>query len=145
MARHKTLKAFAKALGIRTAKMRRETTINVRKAALAVHQTAVLTTPVDTGYVRSKWMVTINVPVTVVDNAESRGPLIADATGIAMSQGAQAINSWQGVGSIFVNNAVFYSSILDNGSSVQAPTGMTDHAIAAGRRVLRDLKLLKGD
>ena len=114
----------------------------VRVAAQAMAVVAVTTTPVDTGWCRSRWEITYDAPpqpdLTVNDQDIGEGA----ATSISLSLVQQGIDGWDGNGSMFLSNPVFYSTFLDNGSSVQAPTGMTDQAIAVGQQILREYRLL---
>jgi hypothetical protein len=118
----------------------------MRSVALAVHQTVVVTTPVDTGRARSNWFVSFGSPVLTDneppggDSVSARGRQAADQ---AFSQGRPVIASWRlGSGDIYVSNGVPYIGELDRGSSRQAPKGMSRQAILAGRRVLKETKLL---
>lgn len=121
----------------------------VRSVALAVHQTVVLGTPVDTGRARGNWFVSVggavfnNQDPTFVDQQASHSTRRRQATQHSLDQGAPVIATWRlGAGDIFVSNGVPYINSLDQGSSSQAPAGMVQRAVLAGRRVLKETKLL---
>ena len=103
----------------------------VRRAALAADRTAVLATPVDTGRARGNWRVGVGVPdVTANEDTDQGG-------GGAISRGRAVIAGWrEGRGPIFISNSVPYIIPLDQGSSAQAPSGMSALAIQAARATL---------
>ena len=143
MAKFKTLKGLGDAL-IRIAE-KSEVNVHegVRKAALVTDQVAVVLTPVDTGYARSHWAASLGEPVageTGVQKGIEVGE--AAATAIALSQAEAEIKNWNGRGSIFLSNPLEYVKYLDEGSSEQAPKGMTAEAVHAGQSVLKELKIL---
>ena len=143
MAKHKTLGGFGKAI-IKIAKDIQPNTIEgVRKAALVVDQVAVIQTPVDTGYARSRWVASIGIPVAAETGVQSRVEIGGEiAAAIAISQASSVIKTWKGIGSIFISNPLEYVVYLDEGSSEQAPEGMSEDAIQAGRQALRDIRIL---
>ena len=143
MAKFKTLKGLGDAL-IRIAE-KSEINIHegVRKAALVTDQVAVLLTPVDTGYSRSRWAASLGEPVAGESGVQKRIEVgEAAATAIALSQAEAEIKNWKGRGSIFISNPVEYVKYLDEGSSEQAPKGMTAEAVHAGQATLKELKIL---
>ena len=146
MAKHKRLKGLGDAMKKRADDSQKRIFSGIRKAALAVDQAAIFATPVDTGFARSRWVVTIGQPVTSSEDGVSESIEIGGdvAAAIAASQGLKEIKKWKGVGSIFINNPLGYVVYLDEGSSEQAPQGMTEQAIAAGQAVLKELKILEG-
>lgn len=143
MAKHKTLKGLGSAL-IKIAARTEENVFNgVRKAALVSDQVAVLLTPVDTGYARSRWVVSIGEPVAAEQGIQKNINIGEEiATAIALTQAQAEIKKWKGQGSIFISNPLEYAIYLDEGSSEQAPAGMTKEAVHAGQQVLKELKLL---
>ena len=104
----------------------------VRKAALAADQVAVIATPVDTGRARANWRVGIGTNPAGFDEDAT------DKSGSAtIAQGQSTISTWKsGQGSIFISNNVPYIIPLDEGSSAQAPNGMSAAAIQAARKFL---------
>lgn len=144
MARHKSLKSLSKAYKGRAKEFEQKVFAGVRKAAIAADQAVVFATPVDTGFARSRWVVTIGEPVVAEDSNVKPIEIGGDiAAAIAVSQGLSEIKRWKGIGSIFINNPLGYVVYLDQGSSEQAPQGMTDQAIKAGKAVLEKLKILE--
>lgn len=109
----------------------------VRKAALVFDQVVVLATPVDTGRARANWIATIAVPSnSTKDETDPSG----QAT---IAQAASVIKSYKlGAGGIFITNNVAYIVPLEEGSSQQAPNGMTKQGLLAASRVFRKARIL---
>lgn len=109
----------------------------VRRAAIAADSTVVQATPVDTGRARANWFVSIGNPVFTATDA-------VDPSGAgAISSGRAIASTWKlGQGPIFISNSVPYIVPLDQGSSRQAPFGMTSLAIQAARRQLAGFRIL---
>ena len=143
MAKHKTLGSLGKSL-IEIAERSQINIIDgVRKAALVTDQVAVVLTPVDTGFARSRWQASIGEPVASEPAAEGRVEVGEEiSTAIALSQANNEIKKWKGFGSIFITNPLDYVRYLDQGSSDQAPQGMADDAVNAGLGVLKELRIL---
>jgi hypothetical protein len=144
VAKHKSLKSFGKAL-IEASKTGQENIFaGIREAALVTDQVVVLTTPVDSGYARSRWTVSIGDPIAAEIGVQKRIEVGEElGTSIAFLQAGSEIKKWKGVGSIFISNPLEYVIYLDQGSSVQAPSGMTDDAVNAGQAVLREIRMFK--
>jgi hypothetical protein len=98
-----------------------ETFNNIRRAALAGHNAAVATTPVDTGFARSQWGISVGAPASSESDALS----------------INSLDRWKGDASIFIVNPVPYTEFLDEGSSDQSPGGMTKFAVQAIRQALK--------
>jgi hypothetical protein len=111
----------------------------VRRAAIAADQAVVLATPVDTGRARANWVTSIGRPRFVQSTSVDPGG------GIAISQGLSVIAGYKaGGGGIFITNSLDYIGFLEEGSSRQAPNGMTRFAIQAAQAQLKAGGLLKG-
>lgn len=109
----------------------------VRKAALVFDQVVVLATPVDTGRARANWIATIAVPANFSKTEVDPG----GQTTIA--QAAAVIKSYKlGSGGIFITNNVAYIVPLEEGSSQQAPNGMTKQGLLAASRVFQKARIL---
>lgn len=104
----------------------------LRGAALAAAQAAILATPVDTGRARGGWSVAVNRDPTP-------GDFPPDLTGsLAIGRAVSVLGVPSGkIDFINVVNAVEYIDFLENGSSKQAPAGMTPSAILAAQSYLR--------
>jgi hypothetical protein len=121
---------------------KKQTQKAVVKAALAADTTAVLATPVDTGRARANWIASIGSPT--LTEIGSEGDEFDRGGASALAQGKGAIAGWKlRAGPIFITNSLPYIVPLDTGSSSQAPHGMSASAIAAARRELKKIKLLK--
>jgi len=128
---------FAKRMYLRARGVGKQTELAVRRAAIAADRAAVLTTPVDTGRARGGWITTIGAPATIAPIAEDPGG------DMAMAQARATIEQWKlGAAPIFITNNVVYIMALENGSSSQAPNGMTSAALQAAREELGKVRLL---
>lgn len=142
--RHKTLKALGESLIKISDDFETNVFDGVRRAALVTDQVAVLITPVDTGYARSRWALSIGEPIQAEDGVQNPLEIGGElAAAIALSQAQTAVKKWKGEGSIWITNPLEYVVYLDEGSSDQAPEGISDAAIAAGQAVLREIKGIK--
>lgn len=140
MAVSRTPEQFARRFRIIAEKVKENTVKNVKKAAIAADQAAVLATPVDTGRARANWLVSIGTPEYKYDDEATEGDVQS-----SLSQAQSTVAEYKlGSGGIFITNSVPYIVPLENGSSAQAPQGMTEAAIQAARRHLGDAKLLDG-
>jgi len=142
MARPIGLKDFSKRMKVVADTIGKNTNDVVRQAALEADQVGVLRTPVDTGRARANWLVSIGEPTTeTVDTPDNP----AAGTAEALAQARQATRGYKTrLGSIFITNNVEYIVPLDEGTSPQAPSGMSAFMVQAARDVLRKFKLLKG-
>lgn len=114
----------------------------VQSAALTVDQVAVLATPVLTGFARAGWFPSFGVPSDDMPVGEP-GPGAAAAQSIGRAQAL--IPTWKvGDPPIFITNNVPYIIPLDNGSSAQAPGGMSAQAVLAGQEILRAGRVFSG-
>jgi len=114
----------------------------VRKAAIAADQTAVMGTPVDTGRARANWVVTVGKTHDAATEPEDR------SGAAALAQGRKAVEAFKAgldeAGSIYITNNVEYIIPLENGHSKQAPQGMSEFAILAAAAVIRAAEVIKG-
>jgi hypothetical protein len=139
---------FVKRIAIRVKQVQDNTAKIVRKAALAIDQTLVLATPVNTGRARSNWLVSINVPNNDAISPYSAG--VAGSTGsqnaqAAIAQGTQVIGSYKpGDTAIFITNNLPYISALNDGSSKQAPAHFIEQSIQTAVKAVNGAKLLEG-
>lgn len=100
-----------------------------RKVALDIDQRVVLKTPVDTGRLRSNWLVGIG-------RAVRRSVVTVDKAGqTALQQGAEAVSRAQPYETIYISNNLRYAQQVEGGSSKQAPAGMAAISVAEVTRV----------
>jgi hypothetical protein len=117
----------------------------VRKAALAIDQALVLSTPVDTGRARANWQVNVGAPAS--GDVETFPPSMgSDAIGVigasgefAMTAAIEGTKDFQG-GVIYIVNNLPYITPLNEGHSKQAPSGFVQNAIIAGLNAVEDVK-----
>ncbi len=105
----------------------------IKRLAFAVNNAEILATPVDTGWARANWIVSIGRPTTAPQG--SRG---AVSTGAQSAGQARLLVYTLVQGDIWLVNAVPYIQALNAGHSPQAPAGFIQAAILAGiRSVIR--------
>jgi hypothetical protein len=121
----------------------------VRKAALAVDQTVVSATPVDTGRARSNWLVGIDAPTReVLDQAHTpgaKGSTGAENTQQSIQAAAAAIAGYDALrnSAIYISNNLPYIQKLDEGHSRQAPAGFIARAAQAAIEAVRRARIIK--
>ncbi len=112
----------------------------VTKLTLDVTANLIETTPVDTGWARANWVPNLSRPF--VEDLGSVTPSAQAAAGKRAQQQA-AIGQFAAggyrleAGPVYVSNNVPYISILNDGSSAQAPSGFVQRAIS--KAVTRDI------
>lgn len=106
----------------------------VRETAVAVSQTVILATPVDTGRARSNWLVGLGAARD--DQVE---PVQATA---AIARNSSSIAGFRD-GRLHITNNLPYINRLNEGHSAQAPAGFVETAITIGSRGLENFKLLR--
>lgn len=137
MAIHTNFSSLARALRNRAREVQAGTEAVVRQAALTTVSVAAIATPVDTGLARGNWRTQLGSP------NEEELQNIRSISAVTSEANAQ-VRQWRlGSGDIFITNNVSYITFLDEGSSLQAPNGMTEQAIAAGIRVLQSVRLFR--
>lgn len=117
----------------------------VRKVALAVDQTVVMATPVDTGRARANWQVRAGIAPTEVipPYVEGKGGSTAGQNvQAALDQGKIAISSAAPGQEIHITNNLPYIGALNNGHSAQAPAGFVEQAVNAGIETIRQARLI---
>lgn len=119
----------------------------VRKTALAMVQTLVLGTPVDTGRARGNWQVNLKTPATgiVTGTPKSAGDSVGvpgAAGSFAITNAVRATSGFDG-GSIFITNNLPYIVPLNEGHSKQAPAGFVETAILNGIKAVKGSSILE--
>lgn len=133
MAKHKTFSSLSKALRDRGVEVENGTSALVRKAALTGLGVVSLATPVDTSRARSNWQTTIGTPAKGTRETFGEG-----AAQVVVGEGQSVVARWKvGRGSIYLTNNLSYIKFLDQGSSAQAPSGMTASALQVMRALVR--------
>lgn len=105
----------------------------IRRVALSIHEQLIRANPVDTGWSRANWLISVGTPPpTGAANKGSPG-----ATGQAAGL-ARLLTYQVNQGAIWIANSVPYIPKLDEGHSKQAPAGWIGRAVDAGvRSVIR--------
>lgn len=117
----------------------------VKDVAVVTEVVLVRTTPIDTGRAISNWRIGVGSPAAGIIDAHAPGlsgstfETNADVT-IALAKAE--ISQYREGQDLHITNNLEYISDLDNGSSVQAPTGMSAQAVLIGAAVVRDTNLL---
>ena len=118
----------------------------VKQTALAVDQSVVLASPVDTGRFRSNWRVGLGAPVE--GEIEAHAPGQDGSTASANTQGALGhaqteIAKRQPGQTVWISNPLPYGPRLNAGHSGQAPAGFVETAVREGVEVVRRARLLE--
>jgi hypothetical protein len=113
----------------------------MHEVAIAVDQTVVLATPVDTGRARSNWLVQLDSPTN--DTVEPAGVGEA-ATQPSIDAAKATIKTYdcRANTAIHITNNLPYIEPLNNGHSAQAPAGYVEQAIQAGVEAVRNIRVL---
>lgn len=141
-----SLKNFAKRMRLRAKQIELGLDKAVKKVALAVDQTVVLATPVDTGRARSNWLVGLGAPVrrTVGSHSPGKHLGIGESANASASIGLASgtINARKPGQDIYISNNLEYINELNNGSSRQAPKNFVEKAAQVGAMVVKGVKIL---
>ncbi len=111
----------------------------VRKVAMAVDQTVVMATPVDTGRARSNWIAALNAAAdgTVASTSKSGASALAQAAGVIAGYDRDKDSE------IHITNNLPYIGRLNEGSSYQAPANFVAIAVRRGVSAVKGAKLLE--
>jgi hypothetical protein len=124
-----------------------------KQAVTAIIQDLVLTTPVDTGTALSNWQVTLdgpavdvipaNVPSPKGRNVQGQWSHSTDPSITRQANASEVLSKTEAVlaakqpgQDVFITNNLDYISILNEGSSNQAPAGFVDRARLIAQSVL---------
>lgn len=136
---------FAKRITVLARNIEQNGEATARKVALAVHQTVVLATPVDTGRARSNWIVQLSSPyrqtITAYSPGEKGSTSGANAQS-AINQGQSTISQREKGQDIYISNNLDYITRLNQGWSAQAPAGFVEQAVSAGVQAVRGTRIL---
>jgi hypothetical protein len=118
----------------------------VKLTALAVDQTVVLATPVDTGRARANWQVQAGAAPAGVRDAYVPGTGAttgAQNAQAAIEQGKIAISAATPGLAIHITNNLPYIGKLNEGHSAQAPAGFVEQAVQNGVATVRRTRLIE--
>lgn len=87
-------------------------------------------TPVDTGYARASWWLSLNAP--------TEGPVVTVGQAQLATDASLALQAKAGDTIYLINNAQ-YIQALEDGHSGQAPNGMVGVVLMQGQRIVDDL------
>lgn len=143
---------FIARMNLRAANVPKEVNRVKRLAALAVDQTVVMATPVDTGRARSNWVVSMAEPSgQVVDPyaplASGKDPFKISETAnanAAINQGQEVIAKVTPGQTICVTNNLPYIQRLNEGYSAQAPAMFVQQAMDAGLKAVAGARIDTG-
>ena len=143
-----SLERFSRRMKKRANNVSREINRVKRQVALAVDQTVVTSTPVDTGRARSNWIVSLGEPSGEIFEPyapTSKGGIGETANAqAAIAQGEQQINQVQPGQAINITNNVEYIKPLNEGSSAQAPAMFVEAAVKVGTEAVKSAKIDTG-
>lgn len=136
---------FAKQMRERAERLPQAVNEVKKDVASAVVKTLVEVTPVDTSAALSNYQIGINAPARATlppRVAGKRGSTAAASSDQTIAAAETEIGTALPGDEIYISNNIDYIQDLDDGTSPQAPSGMKDIALAAGREVLEGAKLL---
>lgn len=136
-----SLKGFSKRIRLRGKAVELNAEKLIRKIALAVDQTVVMETPVDTGRARLNWQVTLDSPA-VGTLAEPSSPGAGEAA--ALAQGRAVAAAYKRGQAIYIVNNLDYIGRLNDGWSAQAPAGYVEAAVMVAINAVIDREPLVG-
>lgn len=117
----------------------------VNKLALAIQKELITTTPVDEGTAISNWTLTLGSPETHPYNAYAPGNHGSTRQlniGAAYSQAMTAVSDRRIGQDIWISNSLYYITLLNDGSSTQAPSGFVQAAVMRGIKSIRGIKVI---
>jgi len=118
----------------------------VRKVALAVDQSVVLSTPVDKGPARSNWLVSLGSPrgdqIPAYAPGERLGVNEQSNAAAALAQGSSVVGVRKEGQDIFITNNIPYIGKLNDGSSAQAPANFVEKAVMEAREIVKGTRVL---
>jgi hypothetical protein len=145
---------FIRRIKLRADNLPREVGKVVRLAALAIDQTIVMATPVDTGRARSNWLVSLSTPREDMIEAYAPIPKMVSTPGsrlreranaqAALNQGQAQIAARQPGEAIFISNNLPYIQRLNDGYSAQAPAAFVAASIDAAVAAVAGAKIDTG-
>lgn len=139
MGRSTSFGEFSRRMAIRAQQVATGTERTIRQAAIAADTAIVTATPVDTGRAKGNWLASVG-QTPVVETTEDTDP----GGQMTLNQNQRTIEGWRlGQGAIFIANGLPYIQELENGSSQQAPNGMTQSGLDAARAQLKKSSLLR--
>lgn len=107
----------------------------VKKITLDVTANLIEATPVDTGWARANWIASIGAPViadlSLIRSREQRAAGVQNAVG-EQATGTATVAANYKRGKTYVTNNVPYIVDLNDGTSMQAPSGFVQEAIVKG-------------
>jgi hypothetical protein len=129
-----SLEQFSRRINEVAERVEQGSTRLVRKVAIAIQQTVMLATPVDTGRARANWEVSTGAPVFAPTERTDFSAKSAENTSV--------IATYQSGDKIFLSNNVPYIGELNRGSSAQAPAGFVIKAVRTAANAVAKGKVL---
>lgn len=140
-----SLKTFAPNLSLLTLQIVGNIDEAVRKVALAIDQTVVMATPVDTGRARSNWLVNVGSARTDVIDAYfpgGSGSTAPENINAALEQAKNAVAGYTSGSTIYISNNLPYIGRLNEGWSRQAPAGYVLQAVQAASAAVGRIRVV---
>lgn len=142
------LETFSGTIGGYGITIRKNVNSLIKRVAVAVLDEIVRDTPADTGAARSNWLCSIveeNTDV-VPPHAPGRHLGLSETANYAQAvhDGTAIIQTRQSGQDVIIQNNLDYMSLLNDGSSKQAPANFVESAIQAGARVVDNAQVLVG-
>lgn len=120
--------------------LRIDTVTLVKKVGFDLFSSIVRRTPVDTGWARANWFMTVSFPDYTSQPAGPRQAYKGGGGGAQAQATARAnrtIGEYQSLESLWIQNNTPYIAMLESGSSQQAPSGMVAVTLLEFARMVR--------
>lgn len=127
------LRSFSKSISLRGDTLEKNVQKLMRKLALSVDTTVVMSTPVDTGRAAANWQLTFSEPAAGVLPVPSAKELSSREN---ITSASELLRSYAGQ-EIHIANNLPYIRRLNEGWSDQAPAGFVEACMAAGHAVVQ--------
>lgn len=116
--------------------------------AMTAYDNLQFATPIDTGQAKSNWRVGVGALLDeffpLGDYNKRKGKHTPDVASVEATAALShaAIAGWNGDETLFIANSSPYIQYLNDGSSVQAPAGFVEFALASAFNELRQLRII---
>lgn len=130
-----SLRGFARRIRARGRQVDTNVSRGVRATAVAVNQTLISSTPVDTGRARANWQVGVGSPLfSELPDTDPSGAATTARNNAAIATSPPRED-------IFISNNLPYIGRLNEGSSAQAPAGFVERAVQVAVAAIRRTRI----
>lgn len=131
------LAQFSRSLQAFNKKVETETEALIRRVLLAIQDSVVLNTPIDTSRARTNWVPTLDTPATaeVPFAMGAYGSTANEAYQRAMGAAKEVAGQVKIGRKVWITNCVPYIHLLNDGSSTQQSRLFVERAVEVGRNI----------